>query len=389
MRQVELVYVSSNNNNKYYKMFENADGTWTAKYGRVGYAEQVMTYQRGQWDKKYKEKLRKGYKDITSFRADEKTSDFINIDNSNINSFISTLHRYSKETVAKNYTISASSVTLNQVNEAQKCIDQLVNATSVFKNNLDEINKLLLELYTIIPRHMNNVKNYLLRDIHDRTWISNCITSEQDLLDTMRQQVELHKVDNKASTTLLDALGIQLWEIDNKEHQLISNLLGENKNQYIQAFRVLNSKNETAYNDLQMSNESLLWHGSRNPNWLNILKTGLLIKPAGIMTTGSMFGNGIYFANKARKSIGYTSLSGSYWANGNDAKGYLALYSVKLGTSYITQDSLHIRDLNHLRKQYGAYDSVYAKAGRNLYNDELIIYMPAQCSIRYIVELKN
>lgn len=44
-----------------------------------------------------------------------------------------------------------------------------------------------------------------------------------------------------------------------------------------------------------------------------------------------MFSDGIYFANKAQKSIGYSSLRGSYWANGNDNKGYLILFSVNLG----------------------------------------------------------
>lgn len=389
MRQVELVYVSQNNNNKYYKMLENSDGTWTAKYGRVGYAEQVQSYPSGQWDKKYKEKLRKGYKDITSLRADEKTTDFIDISNSKINSFISTLYRYSKETVAKNYTISASNVTLVQVNEAQKIINDLVSATSVFKNNTDEINKLLIGLYTIIPRRMNNVKNYLLQNIYDQDWVRRRISDEQDLLDTMQQQVELHKVDKTESTTILDALGIKVEEIDDQEHALIKKLLGENSHQYLQAFKVLNLKTEVEYNKVSVNNESILWHGSRNPNWLNILKTGLLIKPAGIMTTGSMFGNGIYFANKARKSIGYTSLSGSYWARGNENKGYLALYSVRLGKQYVTQGSLNVRDVNHLKSQYGNVDSVYAKAGSSLYNDEFIIYTPQQCSIRYIVEIKN
>jgi poly [ADP-ribose] polymerase len=37
-----------------------------------------------------------------------------------------------------------------------------------------------------------------------------------------------------------------------------------------------------------------------------------MIRPSGAVYTGSMFGDGIYFADKAAKSIGYSSLSGSY-----------------------------------------------------------------------------
>ena len=31
-----------------------------------------------------------------------------------------------------------------------------------------------------------------------------------------------------------------------------------------------------------------------------------------------MFGHGLYFAPRAKKSIGYTSLNGSYWSGGMD-----------------------------------------------------------------------
>jgi hypothetical protein len=36
------------------------------------------------------------------------------------------------------------------------------------------------------------------------------------------------------------------------------------------------------------------------------MQTGLLIRPSGAIS-GSMFGDGIYFADKAQKSIGYSS----------------------------------------------------------------------------------
>ena len=36
-------------------------------------------------------------------------------------------------------------------------------------------------------------------------------------------------------------------------------------------------------------------------------------------------------ADKAQKSIGYSSLSGSYWARGNSSTGFLALYKTHTG----------------------------------------------------------
>ena len=54
-----------------------------------------------------------------------------------------------------------------------------------------------------------------------------------------------------------------------------------------------------------LGNVQLLWHGSRVVNFLSILSQGLKINPHNAVRTGSMFGNGIYFANSATKSAQY------------------------------------------------------------------------------------
>ena len=47
-----------------------------------------------------------------------------------------------------------------------------------------------------------------------------------------------------------------------------------------------------------------------------------------------MFGYGTYFANKAKKSLGYASIKGSCWANGSDNTGFLGIYKVATGKPY-------------------------------------------------------
>jgi poly [ADP-ribose] polymerase len=97
-------------------------------------------------------------------------------------------------------------------------------------------------------------------------------------------------------------------------------------------YKVVNNKTQVKFDKnlekASVKKKRLYWHGSRNENWFNILQTGLLIRPSGAVHTGSMFGDGIYFADKAQKSIGYTSLRGSYWAHGGDNKAFLALFDV-------------------------------------------------------------
>jgi poly [ADP-ribose] polymerase len=132
-----------------------------------------------------------------------------------------------------------------------------------------------------------------------------------------------------------------------------------------------------------------LWHGSRNENWWNILQSGLLIRPASAVITGAMFGYGIYGANKAQKSIGYTSLHGSYWVGGNSKKAFLGIFSFHLGNMFCTnrhEGWMGSLDYDKLRRR-GAYDSFYAQAGYSLRNDEFIVYNPEQVDIWGIVEI--
>ncbi len=74
---------------------------------------------------------------------------------------------------------------------------------------------------------------------------------------------------------------------------------------------------------------------------------GPLLRPQGVIITGKAFGNGIYFAPRAKKSIGYSSLRGAYWT----------------------------------------HDAVYAHKGVILQNDEVIIFREEQATLQYIIEL--
>lgn len=52
--------------NKYYEMQDNGDGSMTAFYGRIGSQPSTAHYGIDMWDRKYSEKLKKGYVDETA-----------------------------------------------------------------------------------------------------------------------------------------------------------------------------------------------------------------------------------------------------------------------------------------------------------------------------------
>lgn len=130
-----------------------------------------------------------------------------------------------------------------------------------------------------------------------------------------------------------------------------------------------------------------LFHGTRNENLPGITQRGLLIRPSGAVHTGSMFGDGTYFGMFS-KSCSYCSSRGTYWARGNADRGYIFLADVCLGNQKIVETSGYYT-INSIKPNH----SVWAKAGRALFNDEFITYYPSgndqQFNLRYILEIET
>ena len=135
----------------------------------------------------------------------------------------------------------------------------------------------------------------------------------------------------------------------------------------------------------------LLFHGSRNENWWSIINSGLVLRPTNAVINGKMFGYGIYYAPKAQKSLGYTSLSGSYWARGSSSSGFMALMDVAYGkpfNAYSFENRFSSLDYQGLQRLSPGANCLHAHAGSMLRNDEIIVYKEEQSTIRYLVELK-
>lgn len=403
-RVAKLIMVTANNNNKYYEMRENLDGTFTVNYGRVGSRGTTANYPIHLWDSKLREKVRKGYKDQTYLFAEQKQiTEWEGVDNKTVLQLLTNLNSYANQSIRHNYHVTADQVTQKQVGTAQAILDQLVNQVGLTMN-INEFNELLLELYQLIPRRMNDVKKHLIQEnpqnSDDIKLVKEMLAEEQATLDVMRGQVDLNqqqKGTEQEKTNLLDALGlhIQLLE-DQQAIKTIKQMMGKDAPKFRQAFQVTNLHTQNAFDRFtgKQKNQTtkLFWHGSRNENWFSIIKTGLVLRPANAVITGKMFGYGLYFADKCRKSLNYTSLYGSYWAKGRQNQAFLALYDVHIGNPLkIKKHKPWCYDLTetNLKKRGNSYDSLFAQGGADLINNEYIVYNQAQCTIKYLVELKS
>jgi poly [ADP-ribose] polymerase len=409
LRYAKLIHVSVDNgktaqSNKVYIMDEQSDGTIKCTYGRVGGHMTEVTKPSSQWDKLHDSKTnpRKGYKDKTEESVVTKAKGTLkDIEETDVKQLFDDLMAYANKSIGANYKITQNEVTQIQVDKAQEILDDAVKlARSRKTDKVKQINDKLIELYTTIPRKMKNVKDYLIEVSHNPTQkdLMAFLANEQSILDTMAGQVKAIAQttvtdDDDDQVTLLEKMGLEVTIEDNAESvALVKKLLGQNASKMSRLFKCVNKETQERFDKhfAQAKNKKrrLYWHGSRNENWFNIIQTGLMIRPSGVVHTGSMFGDGIYFANKAQKSLGYTSLRGSYWARGGANKAYLALFDVHTGNQKdIRKHDSSCYRLSQKVLDKDGYDSVFAHGGIDLRNDELIVYSPERCTIAYIVEI--
>lgn len=138
------------------------------------------------------------------------------------------------------------------------------------------------------------------------------------------------------------------------------------------------------------TNTALLFHGTRSVNVSGILRESLRLPKqlVGVVITGAMFGPGLYFADDWKKSAGYTSLKGSYWAGGTgDVRGrdaFMFACDVVLGEPYVAP-------------KWGGYTeppkshhSIYGKSGTSgVQNNEFIVFDTNQSQLRYLAEFRT
>ena len=390
------------NNNKYYNMVDNGNDYFTCTYGRIGVSGyQTKTYPISKWESTYKSKIKKGYVDQSRLVAEtnitpNKKKEYLDINNPSIAQIVARLQSMAKQAIKDNYTINSQNVTQVMITEAQLILNNLINT-----DDIELFNKVLVDLFKTIPRKMGKVKDYLAKTDKD---YSEILQREQDLLDIMKGQVVQHSIEEKDedvetkvenNKTILDAMGLQFEEVTQEELKMIKKELGEISNKFHSAWKVINLKTQERYEKFvtneKIKDQRLLFHGSRSENIWGIINSGLVLRPSKVVINGKMFGFGCYFAPKAKKSLGYTSLSGSRWSNGNSNSGFMALFNVAYGKPYdVYSFDSKFYNLNYenLQKMCPGANSLHAHAGSMLYNDEIIVYKEEQMTIKYLIELR-
>lgn len=405
-KPVYLLMVTANNNNKYYKMIP-CGTIFKVEFGRVGASPQTSSYPMSQWDKKYNEKVKKGYVDKTELIDDlireekpKSKSQYKTIENKVIAEIVERLQSMAKSAIQSNYRIESMAVTQAMVDEAQRHIDTI--ATNSSKMSVKEFNDSLIQLFAIIPRKMSYVKDWLCEDAKD---FDKIVGREQDLLDVMKGQVVQHiaEADEAAEggeepqKTILESLGLVFEECTDADIAHIRKLMGSNAKRFKKAWRVTNLNTQARFDkwvaDNNITEIKELFHGSKNENWWSIVGSGLQIRPASAAANGSMLGRAIYTSPESEKSVSYSSLS-PYYYGVKPSTAFMGIMQIAYGKPYdiyAFDDKYYTYNYQKLQADCKGATCLHAHAGmytgwRALRRDEVTVYNEEQCTIKYLVE---
>ncbi len=362
--------------NKIFRML-STENRIDVEFGHIGNKLYKKSYPLSVWDEIYQEKIKCGYVDQTGLLNNNNVVTLKLSQTESINEVLENLRAISRQMISDNYRGNMVNVSEEAINKSKELLKKLEITENVY-----DFNSILFELFSMIPRKMNNVIQNTAKDQDDFYKI---IERENDLL----RNLQVLKTDSVSPD-----IPIICRECTSDEITKIRSMLDTSSlRKFKRAWSVTNPEIDQKFSSYMKKNNIKktreLFHGSRSENWWSILTTKLLLQPSNVVKSGAMFGRGIYFADKADKSMGYTSIRDSRHAAGKSDKGYLAIYEVATGHEYdvkIWKSSMTDLNESSFIREHKDCNSLHAHAGVNLINDEYIVYNENACRIKYFLE---
>lgn len=296
-------------------------------------------------------------------------------------------------------------LTFEHINNARNVLDKINNNVVQDEKLITiELKKLNNQYLSLIPRNLGN-------KINDSKLVYNIesVTFEYDLLNQMETAIKLASLnsdDNNAAKDSTNELGFNIELASEKEHKDIIDYVNKTrKHSDLNKFKVKNvykfenykerkrfenfadnlnlefeNKNKKREHNLDYK-ELDLFHGSKNSNILSILMNGFYVPPeSAAHVTARMFGNGVYAADSSTKSLRYSL---GRWSNTSNKYKNCFCFLVRMATGKVFETG------NELKSGVPkGYNSIFAKGGHDLINNEYIAKNTEQLTISYLIEFE-
>lgn len=395
-----------NNNNKFWNIVLHDNDLVVSEYGRVGGTKQVDEWQsagRSFFDKKIKEKLKKGYTETkvlanantaatSKLSLNAQVTNDIKVSNPDLQKLIDRLVKSNVHTITTSsgikfddvtgvFTTPLGVLTKEAIAEARDVLFEIKNLRS---SRNDSFFKVVNDYYRLVPQKAG-YKIYaddLFKTDKDFDEQSNVLDSLEASYNTVTSTAkQSNVVPDKVFDLTLDVLNHTDAEYERLEkfyNSTNKQMHGYTNIKIKKIYKVDIHEMSKNYNT-KLGNDIELFHGTSDANVLSIMRSGLKVSPPKTaFIAGKMFGNGIYGAHSSSKSLGYTL--GRWGGVKSSGFGYLFVCDFAMGkTHYPT---------GPYSGPPAGYDSCHAIASKTgLANDEYIVYSNNQIRVKYLLEV--
>ncbi len=285
-------------------------------------------------------------------------------------------------------------LTVGQIEKGEDILSDMYNIFQKKPRNCkSELERLTGDFYTAIPHRIGRTRDAVAGAV-----IDNLAAFEQKQ-STLQLMKDMLQVNGEGGSVLFDARADKEYEAlkcqldwldhDSSAYREIADhvLKSQVKTKTIKVKNVFTLKRDTEWGEFRegISDQRLLFHGSRIQNWVGILSRGILLPKIVVSmgvhrTDAGWLGHGIYFGDTSCTSVFYTT-------PGRRKTRLIALARVALGKM---KDYTKITyGLNAPPAGYDSCHGVRNRPGKpsEFEDDEYVVYTTQQQRLEYLVEV--
>lgn len=431
-----LVKVSATaNNNKFYHVVLDSNGTIIKRWGRVG-TDGVSSSESGssaRFQSVVNAKKKRGYVSTGIVSTQSKASgEKVELEavakkvltskrgNVEIDRLIETLVSINAHQIIESSgglikvndsgVISTPLGILNNTSlqEAEKILNSIKAPSTV---PMDKVEKYLQLVPQTVPRQRGwgadfftthttvpQQKEFLKQLSESLKWYEEEAKAQKAAVSSDEQEIDLEVKYAKlfrSKIDILDSNSLEFKKIQKYYESSKNAQHGYSVNQLKlkRVFTLTDEDGQETYDKVlsEIGNERQLWHGTRAFNVLSILRKGLFVPPlnGSIQTVGRMFGPGVYFSPQSSKSANYAR--GGVWSSGPTQDNcFMFLANVAMGNEFRPQyfDNSSLKKAHSGTDRKGrSFDSISVKGGTcGVMNDEIIVWNTDAINLKYLCE---
>lgn len=376
------------NNNKFWTVEYWPDGMMTTSWGRVGQRPQTSSkcVPCAEVEKLIREKERKGYVEVLLHAPqpvaapDDEEVETAPVIDLRVQRFVEWVFREAMTRIEGYLAVEILTMSQAQIDKGRRLLREIQDSQKrkLRAAGREKVAQKVEDFYNAIP---TKLPARIDREQIIAAFLQH-LAEQEDRLNQLEAGLAVSRAQaTNTNLTQLAALGgvqLKALEQSNNAYDQIAEYVNRTSSGGFcihDIFSVHIPGERTAFENETRGKHNVvnLFHGTRSWNVRHILRSGLIIPD--VAANGSRMGRGIYFADKARRSLNYTGSQSS-------SRRLLFIADVALGKPK-KMDGIAM----HLKAAPDGYDSVWG-TGSWGGDDEFIVYKPSQQTIRALVTVE-